>query len=136
MTLAAARHLAENRPNEKIVVVEAGEYGENASGRNSGFVIDVPHTISSNLGQLENAHRHMRLARTATENLLIRQDIKLNMQQHTSASKTQEIRAHHLQILRDRFPAVPNVSIDNTWAGYICMSRNSSPAFGEVAPNA
>ena len=65
--LAAARRLAENCPNDTIVVVEAGECGENASGRNSGFVIDIPHTTSSNLDQLENSHRHMRLARAAIE---------------------------------------------------------------------
>jgi len=67
--LAAARRLAENCPHDKIVVVDAGVCGENASGRNSGFVIDVPHTTSSSLDQLEDAHRHMRLARAATAEL-------------------------------------------------------------------
>lgn len=322
--LAAARRLAENCPNQKIVVVEAGECGENASGRNSGFVIDVPHLVSSNLDQLENSQRHLRLARAATMQLstlvsdlsidcdwsvdgkyhgavtergaeamlapfaneldalgepyrwveandlekslgtghfkraiytpgcvlmnpaalirgladnlpsnvevfenspvlkldstggikvetaggsvkaprmilaangfsdqfgyrtdaffhlalrasltrplneeerkayavtkpwgltpanafggvtmrytndhriLIRQDIKLNMGQNMSASKTQDIRAQHLQILRQRFPTIPNVSIENAWVGYICMSRNSAPAFGKIAEN-
>ena len=322
--LAAARRLAENCPDQKIVVLDAGECGENASGRNSGFVIDVPHTTSSNLDQLDNAHRHMRLARTATQDLallvekygiecdwsvdgkyqtavtergaesmlvpfareldalgeayrwvegnelkmalgtdhfkravytpgcvlmnpaalirgladnlpenvclyenspvlkmnsangirvetpkgtvkaprmilaangfsdqfgyrgdaffhlalrasltrplstierdaygvvkpwgvtpanafggvtmrytndhrlLIRQDIKLSMKQNMSPAKTQRIREHHQQILRDRFPSVPDVSIDDTWAGYICMSKNSAPAFGEIAFN-
>jgi glycine/D-amino acid oxidase-like deaminating enzyme len=83
-----------------------------------------------------NAFGGVTMRYTNDHRLLIRQDIKLNMQQHMSASKTQKIRAHHLQILRDRFPAIPNASIDNTWAGYICMSRNSAPAFGEIAPNA
>ncbi|MEP0940200.1 MAG: FAD-binding oxidoreductase [Rhizobiaceae bacterium] len=67
--LAAARRLAENRPDEKIVIVEAGRCGENASGRNSGFAIDLPHTTSSNLDELTGAHRHMRLARTAISEL-------------------------------------------------------------------
>ena len=67
--VAAARRLAENRPNEKVVLLEAGVCGENASGRNSGFVIDVPHTVSSDLQQLEGSHRHMRLARAATQEL-------------------------------------------------------------------
>jgi glycine/D-amino acid oxidase-like deaminating enzyme len=322
--LAAARRLAENCPNDTIVVVEAGECGENASGRNSGFVIDIPHTTSSNLDQLENSHRHMRLARAATEQLselvakyniecdwsvdgkyhaavtdqgsdsmlipfanelealnepfiwveadeleqslgtkhfkraiytpgcvlmnpaalvrgladnlptnvqiyenspvlridstqgvkietpkgsvtapkmilaangfseqfgyrddaffhlalrasltrplnederkaygvekpwgvtpanafggvtmrytndhrlLIRQDIKLSMGQNMSAAKTQSIQAKHTEILRNRFPSIPNVSVDNTWVGYICMSKNSAPAFGEITPN-
>lgn len=67
--LAAARRLGENRPNEKIVVLEAGQIGENASARNSGFAIDIPHTISSNLEQLEGSRSHMRLARAAIANL-------------------------------------------------------------------
>ncbi|MGI9354707.1 MAG: NAD(P)/FAD-dependent oxidoreductase [Rhizobiaceae bacterium] len=67
--LSAARRLAENRPDEKIVLVEAGMIGENASGRNSGFAIDLPHTVSSDLDQLEGAHRHLRLARGAITEL-------------------------------------------------------------------
>ena len=63
--LAAARRLAENRPEEKIVVLEAGRCGENASGRNSGFAIDTPHTTSSDPGELESAHAYMRLSRAA-----------------------------------------------------------------------
>ena len=67
--LAAARQLARNRPNDSIALVEAGICGENASGRNSGFVIDLPHTTSSSLDQLDGAHRYLRLARAATEAL-------------------------------------------------------------------
>jgi glycine/D-amino acid oxidase-like deaminating enzyme len=322
--LAAARRLAQHCPEQQIAVVDAGVCGENASGRNSGFVIDVPHTVSSNLDQLEGAHRHMRLARAATtlladqvkqhdipcdwsvdgkyqtavtdegsvsmlepfareldaldepyewvrgealarklgthhfrhaiytpgcvlmnpaalvrgladtlpdnvtlyENspvtrtasangivvttpggsvsapkmilaangfsdqfgyqpnrfvhlalrasltrplsekeraayaverpwgvtpanafggvtmrytndhrLLIRQDIKLNMQQNMSAQSTQRVIAQHLKILRNRFPMLPALTFENTWVGYICMSRNGAPAFGQVAHN-
>lgn len=322
--LAAARQLAHNCPDQKIAIVDAGVCGENASGRNSGFVIDVPHTVSSNLDQLDSAHRHMRLARAATNQLaelvkkhsiqcdwsvdgkyqtavtdegaesmlqpfanelqalgedyqwvrgddlaarlgtrhfkhavytpgcvlmnpaalvrgladslpdnvqlfentpvtqlqsangmvvttpggeirapkmilaangfsdqfgykpngfvhlalkasltrpltpeeratyavdrpwgvtpanafggvtmrytndhrlLVRQDIRLDMQQNMSAQSTQRIVAHHRHILRDRFPSLPDVTFDNTWVGYICMSRNGAPAFGEVAHN-
>ena len=67
--LAAARRLAGNRPDEKIAIVDAGVCGENASGRNSGFAIDLPHTVSSNLDQLDGAHRYMRLARAAIAEL-------------------------------------------------------------------
>ncbi len=67
--LAAARRLAANRPQERIVVVDAGVCGENASGRNSGFAIDLPHTVSSSLDELDGAHRYMRLARAAISEL-------------------------------------------------------------------
>jgi len=61
--LAAARRLAENRPDENIALVDAGEAGENASGRNSGFAIDLPHNVGSSLDELEGPQRFMRLAR-------------------------------------------------------------------------
>jgi glycine/D-amino acid oxidase-like deaminating enzyme len=63
--LAAARRLAENRPDNKIMLLEAGEIGENASGRNSGFAIDLPHVVGSNMEELEGSHRYMALARAA-----------------------------------------------------------------------
>ena len=65
--LAAARRLAENRPNDEVVLIEAGEVGENASGRNSGFAIDLPHVISSSQDELEGSHRYMALARAAID---------------------------------------------------------------------
>jgi len=67
--LAAARRLAENCPDQQIVLIEAGESGENASGRNSGFGIDLPHNVGSSLDELEGSHRFMRLARMALDHL-------------------------------------------------------------------
>jgi len=67
--LAAARRLAENSPNERIIVLEAGEAGENASGRNSGFGVDLPHVVGSAQDDLAGAHAHLRLSRTALQYL-------------------------------------------------------------------
>ena len=47
--LAAAQRLAELHPDQSIATVDAGEAGENASGRNSGFAIDLPHNVGSSL---------------------------------------------------------------------------------------
>lgn len=44
--LAAARRLAELQPNSRIILVDAQRMAEGASGRNSGFVIDLPHKFS------------------------------------------------------------------------------------------
>ena len=65
--LAAARRFAENRPADKIILLEAGEIGENASGRNSGFAIDLPHVVGSSMEELEGSHRYMTLARAAID---------------------------------------------------------------------
>ncbi|MEF0942201.1 NAD(P)/FAD-dependent oxidoreductase [Rhizobium sp. BR 362] len=45
--LSAARRLSQLRPQDKIVVLEARELAKGPAGRNSGFMIDVPHNLSS-----------------------------------------------------------------------------------------
>jgi len=45
--LAACRRLLELEPQSKVVLLEAGEIGAAASGRNSGFMIDLPHELTS-----------------------------------------------------------------------------------------
>ncbi|MFO1106065.1 MAG: FAD-binding oxidoreductase [Amaricoccus sp.] len=45
--LSAARRLTQDRPGERIVVIDARELAQGPAGRNSGFMIDVPHDLSS-----------------------------------------------------------------------------------------
>jgi glycine/D-amino acid oxidase-like deaminating enzyme len=45
--LSAARRLHQLRPDDKIVLLDASEVGKGTSGRNSGFMIDVPHNLAS-----------------------------------------------------------------------------------------
>ena len=45
--LSAARRLTQLRPGERIVILDASEVAKGPSGRNSGFMIDVPHNLSS-----------------------------------------------------------------------------------------
>ncbi|TXI00617.1 MAG: FAD-binding oxidoreductase [Pseudorhodobacter sp.] len=45
--LAAARRLRELDPGVKVAVLEASRLAEGASGRNSGFMIDLPHELTS-----------------------------------------------------------------------------------------
>ena len=63
--LAAARRLAENRPTDRIVIIDAAAAADGASGRNSGFAIDLPHTIGGTADENESALGYMRLARGA-----------------------------------------------------------------------
>ncbi|WP_321917401.1 FAD-binding oxidoreductase [Paraburkholderia sp. J11-2] len=67
--LAAARRLAALRPGESIAVVESGVVGENASGRNSGFAIDLPHTPSNSAASVEQGRRAIRVGRFALAEL-------------------------------------------------------------------
>lgn len=45
--LAAARRLSQLCPGDRIVVLEAKRVGEGPAGRNSGFMIDLPHDLAS-----------------------------------------------------------------------------------------
>lgn len=45
--LSAARRLAQLDPDLRVVVLEAGIVGNGPAGRNSGFIIDLPHEVSS-----------------------------------------------------------------------------------------
>ncbi len=67
--LAAARRLSENNPEDRVVIVDACKVGDGASARNSGFVIDLPHNVGSDLDNLDMQHRSLRLARAAVTQL-------------------------------------------------------------------
>ena len=43
--LAAARRLAELRPDEEVLVLESSTVGEGAAGRNAGMIVGVPHAL-------------------------------------------------------------------------------------------
>lgn len=45
--LAAARRLSRNNPGDSIVLLDAVRIGEGPVGRNSGFMIDLPHVLTS-----------------------------------------------------------------------------------------
>ena len=45
--LAAARRLQTKNPNDRIVVLEAQRIAQGPAGRNSGFMIDLPHDLVS-----------------------------------------------------------------------------------------
>lgn len=63
--LTAACRLAELCPGDQIVVLEASKVAEGPAGRNSGFMIDVPHDLSSNDygGNTEHDRQEVRLNR-------------------------------------------------------------------------
>ncbi|MEM6616340.1 MAG: FAD-binding oxidoreductase [Pseudomonadota bacterium] len=45
--LAAARRLSLNCPGDRITILDATRIGEGPAGRNSGFMIDLPHDLAS-----------------------------------------------------------------------------------------
>ncbi|QQM62999.1 FAD-binding oxidoreductase [Pseudoalteromonas sp. LC2018020214] len=67
--LAMARRLALHAPNARIILIDAQRIGQGASGRNSGFVIDLPHKFS--LEHPDPAHKQklLKLNRSAIDQL-------------------------------------------------------------------
>ncbi|MDM9560953.1 NAD(P)/FAD-dependent oxidoreductase [Bordetella petrii] len=56
--LAAARRIAELRPQDRVLVVDATVAGEGSAGRNSGFLINLPHNT-----RMSGHHSPLQVAR-------------------------------------------------------------------------
>ncbi len=67
--LAAARRIRQLNKEANIVILEAGLVGSGPAGRNSGFMIDLPHQLSSSsyAGQVASDLRDIQLNRKAIE---------------------------------------------------------------------
>ncbi|MFL2459307.1 MAG: NAD(P)/FAD-dependent oxidoreductase, partial [Candidatus Pseudothioglobus sp.] len=68
--LSCARRLAELNPNEKIILLEAREIGQSASGRNSGYAVAHSHFSGGyQKSQLEHYQRIDRINQTGLNSL-------------------------------------------------------------------
>ena len=68
--LSAAHRLAQIDPALRIAVLEAGVVGDGPAGRNSGFIIDLPHEVSSQDyggAALQKSRDHIALQRRAVD---------------------------------------------------------------------
>jgi glycine/D-amino acid oxidase-like deaminating enzyme len=61
--LAAARRIAELEPDKSVLVIDAAPIAESSAGRNSGFLINLPHNtnMGGHASPLEVAHKQIRL---------------------------------------------------------------------------
>ena len=67
--ISTAMRLAENDPSARIALVDALRVGEGASGRNAGFLIDLPHNMNFAKTGVEHARSLFRLNTFAIERL-------------------------------------------------------------------
>ena len=67
--LAAARRLSQLAPGDRVVVVDAQRVGWGAAGRNSGFMIDLPHELGGENygGSHDHDVKRIRMNRAAIE---------------------------------------------------------------------
>lgn len=110
--LSAARRLTQLQPTARITVLEAGRLAEGAAGRNSGFMIDLPHHLDSDdyagTGDEQSVialNRHaIEFARKAVEEYGIQADYfdecgKVNGAATAAAHDRNQSYARHLQSL-------------------------------------
>lgn len=113
--LSAARRVLQLQPQARVAVLEAGRVAEGAAGRNSGFMIDLPHELTSDdyAGAGDEAALIARnrlaisFARSAAEDYGIRSDFvdpagKINGAASEGAHRHNMTFARHLQGLGER----------------------------------
>lgn len=82
-----------------------------------------------------NAFVGITMRRTPDQRILIRQKMAYAPSMNTTDASRAEARKEHQTLFDARFPMLKGVTMEHTWTGIICLSRNGSPGFGEVAPN-
>jgi glycine/D-amino acid oxidase-like deaminating enzyme len=82
-----------------------------------------------------NAFAGMTMRRTRDQRILIRQDMRYQPNLAINKTTYSHVAVHHQQVFDRLFPALSGVEIEHTWGGVLSITRNGSPAFGQVAPN-
>ncbi|MBT7614258.1 MAG: FAD-binding oxidoreductase [Rhodospirillaceae bacterium] len=72
---------------------------------------------------------------TRDHRILIRQGFQYKPDFRVSDAERATARQNHVACFRERFPMLPDVTMEHTWTGIVCLSRNSAPGFGKIAPN-
>lgn len=75
------------------------------------------------------------LRRTPDQRLLVRNSFSFNPSGKINAHLLARAEANQRRSFKNRFPMLPGVNFDYTWGGAMCMTRNHSGYFGQLAPN-
>jgi len=118
--LAAARRLSQSCPEDRITLVEALRVGDGPSGRNSGFMIDLPHDLASedyggafdrDRAQIDDNRLAIRFARQMAEDFglsteAFAQTGKINAAATAKGDRHNSRYAAHLRELDEAFEAM------------------------------
>jgi glycine/D-amino acid oxidase-like deaminating enzyme len=50
-------------------------------------------------------------------------------------SHRRHIKQVHKRLFDERFPMLPEVDMEYTWTGFLCLAQNGAPGFGKLADN-
>jgi glycine/D-amino acid oxidase-like deaminating enzyme len=70
---------------------------------------------------------------TPDRRLMIRQGFEYSPTLRTTEARRTAARAMHAQLLRRRFPQLGEIALEHFWMGWLAISQNHAPAFGQVA---
>ncbi|MEM5528608.1 FAD-binding oxidoreductase [Gammaproteobacteria bacterium AS21] len=71
---------------------------------------------------------------TADHRILIRNTATYKANPYLTDNQMQAAKQMHLNCLRQRFAMLKDIDFEHTWQGVLCVSRNSSSIFGQLAP--
>jgi glycine/D-amino acid oxidase-like deaminating enzyme len=72
--------------------------------------------------------------RTADNRLMMRNCFRYGGDTGMSDGELAHARRNHIDALKARFPQLGEPKVEHTWGGFVCLSRNSAPYWGELAP--
>ena len=73
-----------------------------------------------------------RISGSYGDRILIRTCSTFHANQQSSQMQLNRAGRVHDKKFKERFPHLPDVEMEHRWAGMLCLSRNGSPAFGEL----
>jgi len=72
--------------------------------------------------------------RTADNRLMMRNRFRYGGDTAMGEAELARARRSHALALKARFPQLGEPAIEHSWGGFVCLSRNSAPFWGELAP--
>jgi len=82
-----------------------------------------------------NAFAGITMRYTNDHRILIRQGLSYAPNQRVTPAQMTQTKATHQRLLAERFPAIADVKVEHTWAGFVALTKNSAPGFGQVVSN-
>ena len=82
-----------------------------------------------------NAFAGITMRYTNDHRILIRQGLNYCPGQRIDEAETASVRRRHKVLFDQRFRVLSSVEVEHSWSGIVCLSRNSAPSFGQIAPN-
>ncbi|MGE3873512.1 MAG: NAD(P)/FAD-dependent oxidoreductase [Parvibaculaceae bacterium] len=75
-----------------------------------------------------------RISGQGGDRIVVRNHYTYDPSMVVSETRIQNAGIRHDRIFADRFPMLPEVTMEYRWAGRLCLSWNGVPAFGELEP--